>query len=787
MNDVLTRLRSAWRKPFARPLKYLVIGVVWVPTLSGAFCLNSERRPTEAGTPQIVTHLSPDRQSIVQGKSATFTVTVARVNYAGSVTVGQVGLLPRGISVSFSPEVLPEGTTTSTATIHVAPDFELAPDQSPRSVLITISASTPTLVAAEFKILSVEVVSSTVPGLLVNVHPDDYLLYPGTSAEGVVTMSRQGGYKGAVALTVSSAPAGVVATLVPNGSTPDSYILKLATTLSTPVMTDPRSVSLMVVASGLPTFFPNVDVLVIARLIPVSVARTLLQSPAGGQDTVTVRLNRDLGVTGPVALTLVGVSGVPLPDGFTASFSPNPVAGAAALLTVRTTVAARLGHHTLQVVATPPTGIGAKEEIAQFGYTVTAPRIYSLAVSNGSVPQGGSGSTGVVVTRSGGFVAPVALSVRRVDGQPLPAGLSITYDANPAPDDGTTMRFSAAATTPPGVYALVLVGSTFALPDVEQTFNLTVTAAQIPRIIVVGRRLGSTLTPTSSETIQQESTVSLEAAVLDQNNAAIVGAPVTWSPGDASIATVTPAGLVTGMSPGITNVVVSLNSDPTIRSTVVITVQAVATGSNVARIEIEPRDVRITAPAMQQFSVTYFNAAGARIASESGGSLEWSSSNGTVADIDASTGLATGRTAGPTIITARYFRSGVKVAEATTGLTVAASGTAGNYGSVEFSIGGITNRELRVGHGYTGQVIVRTPFGTRVTSGVTPPPNEPPQLTLTPASSGVTLAPSAPPPGAPDGYYFSITVPANATVGSTVQIRSTVTGASGTITLTIVP
>lgn len=463
------------------------------------------------------------------------------------------------------------------------------------------------------------------------------------------------------------------------------------------------------------------------------------------------------------------------------SFSPNPVPGEATLLTIRTTAAVPIGRHLLTIRAQPPAGSAAREKLLSIEYTVAPPGGYALAISGVSVAQGGSATTAIGVTRTGGFVGPVARFVRRPTGTTgplLPEGVAVAYDENPLTAGGTAARITASASTSPGVYPLVLIGSTTGLPDVQTNFNLTVTSASVGRTIVVAKRVGGSLLPTSSETVPQGSTVALEATVFDQNNAPVIGAPVTWTSSNADAATVSNTGVVTGVAPGTANVVVSLNSDPTVRATVAITVPAPA--SSVARIEVEPRDAKITAPATQQYLVNYFNAAGARINIETGGSLQFLTSNGIVADINAASGLATGKAAGTTDITARYLRNGSFVVQDITPLTVVAPGTAGNYGSLTFSIqGGI--RDIRLAHGYTFQLIVRDPAGNQVTSGVTPVP------TYSSSNPLVTVTPSEPPPGAPPGYYFTLSVAANATVGSTVQIRYDVAGAGGTVNLTVVP
>jgi hypothetical protein len=594
------------------------------------------------------------------------------------------------------------------------------------------------------------------PAARVVVSPVPVVLRVGETRElSVVATDAAGSAIQGPTITASSAtPAQLSATVNINGT----ITLRALSTGGLPEST----VRLTVIASegGLttpvtqtpPTF---VDVRVLARVASVVLTPSAASKQVGEQQTFL-----------PAITYVAGATGTPAPPIEYTSSDPSRVSINAQGVA---TALVNTGSTPVSITATVE---GVRSNVATMA---VGPQRIALTPASATVASGGTRTLSVQEFTPAGILIGTVPNAQ------------IQYSSNAV--GVATVGADGVVTCAAGAGGSAIITATVRNTTLTSTSSISCgQAAPRPTIIVVGKRVGSTLTATTSETVPQGAKVDLEAIVLDQNNAPIPDAPITWTSSNIGVArvlsTVPGTGSVTGVAPGTANVVASLNSDPTVKATVAITVTAPT--SNVTRIEIEPRDVRITAPATQQYTVTYFNAAGARIASESGGSVEWISSN-SAADINAASGLARGAAAGTATITARYLRNGVQVVQATTGLTVAASGTPGNYGSVEFSIGGVTTRELRVAHGYTAQIIVRTPFGTQVTSGVAPAPNVAPQLELTSPNPGVTIAPSEPPPGAPAGYYFSITVAPGATVGSTVQLRSTVTGASGTITLTIVP
>jgi len=752
-------------------LKQLVIGVVSVTSLT---CECPGEEPTAPNAASLALEVTPRSQQVAQGGSVTFAVQIGRSNFNGPVTLG-VPAPSASMTVSFSPQVIPAGATTAMATVTVAPNASYSFNAAgiPEAQSIFISAVGPKGEKAPDVKIDIAVMPSSQAGVTLNVAPIAFSLRFGESGQGIVTVNRQGGYTGRISLTLEDVDSRVPVTLTPNGSTPDSYILRVGVTAPGPSFGIHRF-KIRATPEGLTSVTTLVTVTVPILFFAPELARSSVTSLPDGRDTVTVFLKRNIETAGAFTLSLVNP-----PAGISGTFSPNPAVDDISVLAVRSTAAVAPGTYPLTILVTPPPNLGLDPKTVSLNYIVTAPPVtgsYTLAASDVSVVAGSPATTSVSVTRSGGFTSPVTVSVARTGGAATPAGLAIAVDNPVAQSAG--LRITTSAQTPAGIYGFTVTGSAPGLANVTTTFTVTVTAPRRATSILVFKRVNGVPQGTSAESVPQGSTVALEATVLDQNGAVLAGAPVTWTSTNTGAATVSSTGVVTGVAPGNANVIARSTDNAAVEATVAITVTGPA--SNVARVEIEPRDARITAPATQQYLVNYFNASGARISSESGGSLQFLTSNSAVADINASSGMATGKTAGSTNITARYLRNGVFVVQDVTTLTVAAAGTPGNYGSLTFSIqGGI--RDIRLAHGYTFQLIVRDPAGNQVTSGVTPAP------TYSSSNPLVTVAPSEPPPGAPPGYYFSLNVPSNATVGSTVQIRYDVAGAGGTVNLTIVP
>ena len=149
-----------------------------------------------------------------------------------------------------------------------------------------------------------------------------------------------------------------------------------------------------------------------------------------------------------------------------------------------------------------------------------------------------------------------------------------------------------------------------------------------------------TVSPATVELTALGATVQLMAEVRDQNARVIAGATVTWSSGDASVATVDASGLVTGVAEGVATITASVGSAS--GSAEVTVMQPVAS------VEVSPPADTIGLGSTLELTAEGFDENGDAV---EGAEFSWESSDVAIATVDAS-GLVTGVAVGTATITA---------------------------------------------------------------------------------------------------------------------------------------
>jgi hypothetical protein len=224
-------------------------------TITGASGSLSHTTSVSLQVTDFTISISPASQTVAQGASTTYTVTVNRTNgHSGAVTF-TTGPLPTGVTASFNPNpTTPTGTTStltltasSTAPVTSGTSFTVTGTSSPlaRSTSATLVVTAPP--ASDFS-LSASPASQTVP--------------QGTGTSYTITITRTNGFSGAVTLSVGALPTGVTASFSPNPSTGTSSTLTVTTATSTPTgtytinitgtsgsLSHPTSVTLVVVVN----------------------------------------------------------------------------------------------------------------------------------------------------------------------------------------------------------------------------------------------------------------------------------------------------------------------------------------------------------------------------------------------------------------------------------------------------------------------------------------------------------------------------------------------------------
>jgi len=195
--------------------------------------------PTGTGgqTPTLSLSLSPTTLSVAQSGSGTVGVTIAR---GGGLTANvdlSIEGAPTGVTGTFSPASLANGVTASTLTLNASSTATAG------TANVTIRAKSTGVSDQTATVALTVTAASSGGGFTITTAPAT--ITQGGNAASTVTIARSGSFTGAVALTVSGAPAGLTATLNPTsvaaGSTTST--LSLAATAATAAGTYTLTVS----------------------------------------------------------------------------------------------------------------------------------------------------------------------------------------------------------------------------------------------------------------------------------------------------------------------------------------------------------------------------------------------------------------------------------------------------------------------------------------------------------------------------------------------------------------
>jgi hypothetical protein len=160
---------------------------------------------TTTPTPAISITLSSSTLTVVQGTTGNVTVNLTRSGgFSGDVTLAVTGL-PTGVTVA--PATISSGSSSATLTFTVA--ATAATGNS--TLMITATGTGVTAVSAS---LAITVNAATVTGnYTLSVSPASPSIAQGASAPVVITITRTGGFTGAVTLSVTGAATGLTAAL----------------------------------------------------------------------------------------------------------------------------------------------------------------------------------------------------------------------------------------------------------------------------------------------------------------------------------------------------------------------------------------------------------------------------------------------------------------------------------------------------------------------------------------------------------------------------------------------
>ncbi len=293
------------------------------------------------------------------------------------------------------------------------------------SVQITLSPASLTLQQGETKEVSLTLVRSNLPGLLV--------------------------------LDLESPPpSGISATFEPNSTLGNTTTLRVRA-LGTAAVGD---FTLRVrVSQG--SFSQTADLPLKVELANAPDLRISLNNltPSirqGQYEDLLVDVQR-VNVGGTVVLALEQQNGSPLPAGLSATFSPSQPGSTLSILRLSVASTATIATYPLRIRAT----LGNLERTLPFTLTVlpaSSDSDFQLSLSQYlSVKRGSSLSETLEITRTN-LSGPISLSLERQDGSSLPAGLNATFAPEPADGNSSTLILSTAPDLPLGDYLLRVRG-----------------------------------------------------------------------------------------------------------------------------------------------------------------------------------------------------------------------------------------------------------------------------------------------------------------------------------------
>lgn len=376
-----------------------------------------------APPPAVGFYLSASSSSLTinPGSSGMTTITVnGQAGFNGSVDLAVSGL-PTGVTASLAPNPT---TGSSLLTLMVSNSAIRG------SYLLTVIGTSGTLSATADIALEVNA-----PGFTILPSPGVLLIFPGTSGSTTVTVTDYAGFSGSVNFAVTSAlPAGVTAYWTTDPTNGNSLLTLTASTSAAPV----RTVITITGISGILTATTTVPLVVnfpSSTVVLSPVPNAMVQ---GSSATATATVVPFGNFTGPVTLLASQ-----LPQGVTATFSPNPTTDISVL--------------TLTASGSAPLGtFGASVADNIFALTITSAPTpnFTVGISPGflTMTQGGAADATITVSELNGFTGNVSLQAFQ-----LPSGVSATFGTNPT--TGTSvLTLHASSSSAVGIFLVSVLG-----------------------------------------------------------------------------------------------------------------------------------------------------------------------------------------------------------------------------------------------------------------------------------------------------------------------------------------
>ncbi len=364
--------------------------------------------------------LSAGTVTVGQGTSTSTYVDVSdQYGFTGSVTLAASGL-PSGVTASFSPNPT---TGSSTLTLTASSSATLG------QYNVTITGTSGSLTATTTLTLGVYTPTFTLLAGNVNIGQ-------GTTTSTYVDVSAEYGFTGSVSLTATGLPTGVTASFSPN---PTTYSSTITLTASSSAALGQYTVTITG-TSGSQTVKTTLTLGVYAPTFTLYAGSANVGQ--GASTTSVISLSPQYGFSGSVSLSATG-----LPNGVTASFSPNPTTYSSTL-TLTASSTASIGQYTVTVTGTS----GSQTVTTTLTLGVYA-QSFTLSAGSVGIGQGSSNTSYVYVYDQYGFTGSVNLAVSG-----LPSGVTAAWSTNPT-TYSSVLTLTASSSAAVGQYNATITGT----------------------------------------------------------------------------------------------------------------------------------------------------------------------------------------------------------------------------------------------------------------------------------------------------------------------------------------
>ena len=405
---------------------------------------------TVVAGPDFALAANPAAVTVVQGATATSTITVTRLNgFAAAVSFTIMGL-PAGVTAAFNP-----ASTTGTTSVVT---FTAAANAALGSTAVVVTGTGGGL--ARTTTITLTVVPA--PDFALTATPAAVTVVQGATATTTINVARLNGFAPGVALTATGLPAGVTATFNPPTATGASSVLTFtadpAAALGTATVTVTgtgggltRTTTVALTVAPAPDF----------TLGATPAAVTVVQ---GSSATATIDVTRLNGFAAGVSFIATGV-----PPGVTVTFNPATTTGASSLVTFTADPAATLGTGPVTIIGLG----GGLTRTTTITLTVAPAPDFTLTASPASVTVaiGDVATTTITINPLNGFADSVAFTASG-----LPAGVTATFTPVATTGPSTLLTFTADNTATPGDSTITVTGTDGALVRTV-TVDLTVGVA----------------------------------------------------------------------------------------------------------------------------------------------------------------------------------------------------------------------------------------------------------------------------------------------------------------------